>query len=78
MTAVLNMKRKLSRTEIISILQVQAQRKRLLKKAVSGVTDNYDTINNRLRTETQEYLEMHVRINNRYKRLVGGSSGEEE
>ncbi len=77
-TAVLNMKRKLSRTEIISILQVQAQRKRLLKKAVSGVTDNYDTINNRLRTETQEYLEMHVRINNRYKRLVGGSSGEEE
>ncbi len=77
-TAVLNMKRKLSRTEILSILQVQAQRKRLNKKAVSGVTGNYDTIDNRLRTETKEYLEMHVRINNRYKRLVGGSAGDEE
>ena len=77
-TSVLNMKRKLSRTEILSILQVQAQRKRLNKKAVSGVTGNYDTIDNRLRTETKEYLEMHVRINNRYKRLVGGSAGDEE
>ena len=73
-TAVLNMKRKLTRSEILSILQVQAQRKRLHKKAVSGVTDNYDTIQNRLRSETQEYLDLHVKINDRYKRLIGGSS----
>lgn len=77
-TAVMNMKKKLSKAELFGVLQKQTERKRLNKKAVRGLVENYNAIDNRIRTETQEFLEMHVRINNRYKRLTGQSSGEEE
>ena len=77
-TAVMNMKKKLSKAVLFGVLQKQTERKRLNKKAVRGLVENYNAIDNRIRTETQEFLEMHVRINNRYKRLTGQSSGEEE
>lgn len=80
MTLLMNKKmyhQMLSKDEIINLLLKQADRKRLSRRAIRGIIENYDTIEKRIRSETREYLEMHVRVNNRYKLLVDSNLGEE-
>lgn len=78
--SLMNMKKDkqgLTKEQIIGVLLKQVQRERLDSKAVQSVIHTYDIIDKKVHSETLAYLEIHVRINNRYKLLVNSDLGEE-
>ena len=66
----------LSKDEIMNILLRKADRKQLDGRVVAAVMRCYDMIERKVRSETKDYLEMYVRIHNRYKRLTEDNIGE--
>lgn len=60
----------LRKEEILDVLLRKGDRKQLNGKAVSSVIRRYDMIDRRIHSETKDYLEMHMRINNSYKLLM--------
>lgn len=62
--------------EIRDILLKQAAHRCLNEKVVQTAISRFEVIEKRVWTETKEYLEMHMRINNQYKVMVDGSLGE--
>ena len=66
----------LSKDEVMNKLLRMADRKQLDAKVVASVMRRYDMIERKVRSETKDYLEMHVRIHNRYKRLTEDNLGE--
>ena len=60
----------LGKNEIVDVLLRKGDRKQLNGKAVVSIIKRYDVIERRVHSETKDYLEMHMRLNNRYKFLL--------
>ncbi len=67
----------LSQDEVVNYLLKQVENRKLSKKAVRSIVERYEKIDKRIQSETRSFLEMHIRINNRYKMLVDSNVGEE-
>lgn len=58
------------KNEVLNGLLKMANRKQLDGKVVTAIAKCYDMIERRTRSETKDYVEMHRRIHNLYKRLT--------
>lgn len=60
----------LSKKEIVDVLLRKSDKKQLSTRVVSSMIRRYEIIDRRVHSETKDYLETHMRINNSYKMLM--------
>lgn len=60
----------LGKNEIVDALLRKSDKKLLSPKVVASVIRRYEMIDRRVHSETKDYLETHMRINNSYKMLM--------
>lgn len=58
------------RDEVMNGMLRMANRKLLDGKVMTAIMQRYDMIERKIRSETKDYVEMHMRIHNLYKRLT--------
>lgn len=67
----------LSKDEVLNLLLKMAKKHWLDVKIAGCIVNCYDKIERRIRSEAKDYVELYVRIHNRYKRLTeNGTTGE--